>query len=543
MGTDWSVTSALPGSRDDDAATVNGHRLSTSVETGVAAGWRIHYGGLAIAGIGFFLTRVVVLTAIDLQPPVRFLVSGGLALVFGLVVILVGVGLSVSRLDRGSVNTVAKWCLAGVLGMAAITGVGVVEALLYGGSESPVAVLARSQNANGLIGGAVGGLLIGVYSVRTAEQRRRLSLRADQATLLNRIIRDKVLNKANVIRANLELLDGEDPDRRGIDTIAESTDRLEEAVREVGFLTDAGPSVEPSEGQVDLVELIEASIERTRERFPDTTIEILRQTPASVSVPGWRQLGTAFDRLLAYAATAEGPITLSLVALERSAVVRVSAPDLSLKPAERTLLTEGTLPEYDDPSVGFDLPIVRLLVSSYGGTTDWVESATSTAITIQLPIPDDRRDGTVRGIATGVSLREFETIALASLVGGIGMGVVLWTTTDTLPAIGGLYGVQSLAVGWLLHLFHSVVFGILFVAVVDGARLEPGRSFGAHVGVGIAYGLGLWFVAAGVVMPVWLTAVGIDTSIPHLTVPSLIGHVTWGGLLSGLHYAMSNRLR
>lgn len=508
--------------------------------------WKPKYGGVIVAGTGFLLTRFVVLDAIQGQHmPSQFLLSGGLALVAGLGVIVAGIALTASTLPRSSVNRITRWYLVGVGGMALITGVGVLEAVLYGRVSSVVEVLASSATTNGLIGGAVGGLLVGGYSVRSAEYRRELSLNVDQVTLLNRVIRDKVLNKTNVIRANLELLetDGVEPSR--IEAIRRSADRMEQAVADVGFLARTEPRAERSLGPVDLRETLERSIRRVRTDRPEVTFEVRAATQSAAAVLGNRHLETIFVRLFRHVTDDEGDgpgaVSVSIRPAERRVAVRVSRPGLSLTAAERDLLVEGILPQYDDPSVGFDLPIVRLLLSQNGGEIGIVDGDSSTGISIVLPRYTGRRREPTTGITAGVDLRQFSATALAAIAGGVAMGIVLWSLTDTLPAIGGLYGVQSLTIGWIIHLFHSVVFGILFVTIVEGPLFRLDRSPGSRVALGVGYGLLLWVVAAGFVMPVWLNAVGIDSSIPRLTLPSLVGHVVWGALLGGLYSLLANR--
>jgi hypothetical protein len=61
-----------------------------------------------------------------------------------------------------------------------------------------------------------------------------------------------------------------------------------------------------------------------------------------------------------------------------------------------------------------------------------------------------------------------------------------------------------------------------------------GESVGASVAAGVAYGLFLWFVMAGVVMSLWLNAVGVATPLPNLGPASLVGHLLWGGLVGAL---------
>jgi hypothetical protein len=120
--------------------------------------------------------------------------------------------------------------------------------------------------------------------------------------------------------------------------------------------------------------------------------------------------------------------------------------------------------------------------------------------------------------------------ALAGLLGGIVMGAML--TTQMTPvievAIPSMYGLDGLAAGWLVHLFHSVVLGIGFAGVAGA--LGVGESSARSAALGVAYGVVLWAVLAAFVMPVWLGAVGSPANppLPNLNPQSLVGHVVYG---------------
>jgi uncharacterized membrane protein YagU involved in acid resistance len=112
------------------------------------------------------------------------------------------------------------------------------------------------------------------------------------------------------------------------------------------------------------------------------------------------------------------------------------------------------------------------------------------------------------------------------------MGLILQTFTGEMGIIGALYGIQTNLVGWITHLFHSVVFATVFVAATTvGSLNHYAESLTGTVTLGILYGVLLWLVAAGVIMGVWLNLVGIPASIPNLGIVSLIGHTVWGALI------------
>lgn len=60
-------------------------------------------------------------------------------------------------------------------------------------------------------------------------------------------------------------------------------------------------------------------------------------------------------------------------------------------------------------------------------------------------------------------------------------------------------------------------------------------DFRRFVVFGAGYGALLWFVAAGVVMPLWLRAVGIPAPVPNLGLPSLLNHLFWGVVFGGVY--------
>jgi hypothetical protein len=72
------------------------------------------------------------------------------------------------------------------------------------------------------------------------------------------------------------------------------------------------------------------------------------------------------------------------------------------------------------------------------------------------------------------------------------------------------------------------------VALLTGTRLVRYRSRATPTaGIGVVYGVGVWVVAAGLVMPAWLRLLGIQAPVPNLTLAGLVGHVLWGATLGG----------
>lgn len=130
---------------------------------------------------------------------------------------------------------------------------------------------------------------------------------------------------------------------------------------------------------------------------------------------------------------------------------------------------------------------------------------------------------------------------VGGLIGGIAMGAMIWMSDPGVleMAIPALYMVDGAVAGWTAHLFHSIVFGLVFVALLRLPALgKYSESVGMSAGLGLVYGAVLWIVAAGLVMPVWLQAVGFAGAppLPNWALPgSLIPHLVYGVLLGAVY--------
>lgn len=136
---------------------------------------------------------------------------------------------------------------------------------------------------------------------------------------------------------------------------------------------------------------------------------------------------------------------------------------------------------------------------------------------------------------------DWTSAVLAGVGAGIAMGLLIQFVMGIMPVIGALYGVESLAAGWIAHLLHSVAFALVFAAVVSRPPLsEYAESTASIAGLGLAYGVVLWLVAAAIVMPIWMGLVGLPSpGVPNVNPQSLVGHLVYGALLGGLYAALS----
>ncbi|MDR9380216.1 MAG: histidine kinase [Natronomonas sp.] len=134
----------------------------------------------------------------------------------------------------------------------------------------------------------------------------------------------------------------------------------------------------------------------------------------------------------------------------------------------------------------------------------------------------------------------------AGVAGGLGGGLVFgMLMTMMMPniletAIPVMYGIEGPAggVGWVIHMIHAAILGVVFAALLGGAGFA-GASVQRQLGAGIAYGLVLWIVLATFVMPAWVGAMGPMTPpVPDVNPMSAVGHVVYGVILGGVYHAL-----
>ena len=139
-------------------------------------------------------------------------------------------------------------------------------------------------------------------------------------------------------------------------------------------------------------------------------------------------------------------------------------------------------------------------------------------------------------VALDTTVTKWSSAVVASLVAGAAMGIPMQFVMGIMPTVGALYGWEGVAAGWVAHLFHSVVFGVVFAGVASVGPLKNiAARFPTSVGVGAQYGVVLWVFGGVVAMPLWLSAAGLpNPGVPNLNLMSLVGHVVYGALLGGL---------
>ena len=136
-------------------------------------------------------------------------------------------------------------------------------------------------------------------------------------------------------------------------------------------------------------------------------------------------------------------------------------------------------------------------------------------------------------------LADWQAGVVGGLVGGAVMGAMITMMNPPVieMAIPALYGLSGGLAGWVVHMSHSAILGVVFAALAG--RMAGG--IGRTALVGAVYGVVLWAVLAALVMPVWLQTIGFAGAppFPNFALPgSLPAHVVYGVLLGALFPAL-----
>ena len=146
--------------------------------------------------------------------------------------------------------------------------------------------------------------------------------------------------------------------------------------------------------------------------------------------------------------------------------------------------------------------------------------------------------------ATKPGLGDWQAGVIGGLAGGAVMGVMI---TMMMPpviemAIPALYGLSGGLAGWVVHMSHSAVLGVVFAAIAGTTGI--GSGIGRSVVAGLVYGGILWAVLAALVMPVWLGTLGFPQAppFPNFALPgSLPAHAVYGVLLGAVFALLGGR--
>ncbi|MFU8868613.1 histidine kinase [Natronococcus sp.] len=144
---------------------------------------------------------------------------------------------------------------------------------------------------------------------------------------------------------------------------------------------------------------------------------------------------------------------------------------------------------------------------------------------------------------TGAALESWQAGVVGGIVGAIAFGAMMAMQMPAMLEMGipAMYGLEGGLAGWIVHVSHGAVLGVVFAAVLAVAG-QSHRGIVRTTLLGLGYGIVVWAALAVVVMPIWLSAVGFPMAppFPNVDVGSLMGHAVYGVVL-GAAYAFLER--
>lgn len=152
---------------------------------------------------------------------------------------------------------------------------------------------------------------------------------------------------------------------------------------------------------------------------------------------------------------------------------------------------------------------------------------------------------------TGIAFDEIDWVsaAIAGIIATVAFGAMQHMAGQAAVirgAMPAMYGLgPSLAIGWVIHLFHGVVLGLVYSVLVSlGPLREYSGQSVASIVLGVAYGVVTTIGLAWLLMPAWLSAIGFPNAppLPNVGVTSLVGHVVYGVVLGVLYPVLGERL-
>lgn len=295
---------------------------------------------------------------------------------FGGVILALGVHLERSDLDPADRFAVMAWCFSGFVFLLALAVWGHAEALVAGGVTlafvSDVLVLGSMGGAFGVIAGVNHG-----RATRNARLADRVEDQRETLVLLTRLLRHDIRNDMNVILGNAERLSAALCDR-DLDPLDVIRHRSEAIVR---LLSDTDALVETLDGprefeRTDLSRVLRAEVAGVADSNPE--VRFRTEIPHGLTVIADGLVHQLFSNLLENAVAHNDPegLTVRVEAVDRGDAVEVVVADDGVGiPAELRedcfeLGEQGT----DSSGDGLGLYLVSRLADVYGGGVELGES-------------------------------------------------------------------------------------------------------------------------------------------------------------------------
>jgi len=250
------------------------------------------------------------------------------------------------------------------------------------------------------------------------------------------------------IRGHTGLLHNGQNSDGSYDALRNGNDRIEQTIAQVGFLIRSLDEASVSLRSVDL----STTVRECKDQFPDDA-NVTVDVPDSVHVRADDHLETVLTELVegALERASKREATLAATPKETTVDVSVTAPGRWLDDSARSTLLEG-IQDYEDQSNDYGVPIIRLLVTQYGGGIDIVDGEENTTVVVSLPRTSEEAP---ESKLPGVGVESLRNAAVAGAMAGVLMG--LW-----LNLVGISSPVPNIrAVSLVAHTVWGAMIGIL----------------------------------------------------------------------------------
>lgn len=321
----------------------------------------------------------------------------GLVLLFGTVIpfvlatggVVTGIAIATSELDSEHLMYLVGWPLIGMAFAGALSVLTVAFEVAHGIQM----VRTASVLLNNVTGGLAGGLLLGVFHVRSRRRAATIERQRDELKLLNRIVRHDISNNLTVALGMCDYVASHVPpeDREYHDRLHRSLQNAvtltENARAAIEVFEDAGGlSREP----VALGPIVTEQVEVLRATYPDA--EIVAEGSTHVRVVGNDLLSTVFRNLLTNAvrhSTAATPVVeVTVEETDTAVLVTVADDGPGVSDELQAAVTAAEAGMLDRQAAGIGLSIVTAVVAACGGDLRVGESDLGGArFIVSLPKP------------------------------------------------------------------------------------------------------------------------------------------------------------
>ena len=306
-------------------------------------------------------------------------------------------GISLWRSDESpqQVLRAGAWALFGTV----VFVVAAVLTIFYQQAEGTAMSDPFFMLVNAASGGAIGGFVLGIYDNRQRRARQHAERLSDRLTVLNRVLRHDIRNRANVLTGYAEAL-ADDPAN-----VADKADVIHRQSTEILELGEYAREIEEifqgSEADrevVDIAALLENSVERFNR---DYDIDGTLSAPDGLLVYAHPLIGSAVTAVIENAIehTDKDTPRISVAARQTQsdgedyAEVQIADDGPGIPETERVVLERG----YETPlehTSGMGLWLVYWIVSASDGDVELeTEDVDGTRVCIRLEVadPDDER--------------------------------------------------------------------------------------------------------------------------------------------------------